>query len=240
MLSHKLVTRFIVIFFLSILAPTFIYADSLIIASGRGAPFVTADKSGFFDLIVKEMFSRINIEAATVLLPSERSLINANTGINDGNIARIKGLEKTYKNLIRVPEKIINYEFVAFTENKNIQVKNWQGLKDFNIAFITGWKIFEKNATQYKSLVKIQNATQLFELLNKDRVDLVLYERWSGVWWSKQFTHPLYFTDPPIVSKNMYLYLHKKHTHLISKLVKSLKSMKKDGAYQRIFQQTLN
>lgn len=238
MKSYSLINRLFLVLLINSLSIPFLYAD-IVITSGKNEPFLTPDKTGFYDIVLKEMFLRIGKNATTILLPSERSLINANTGINDGNVARIKGMEKKYKNLIIVPEKMIDYEFVAFTKNKSIKLDNWQSLKNYNIAYITGWKIFEKNVRQYKSLVKTQNAVQLFELLNKDRVDIILYDRWSGVWRAKQFSNKIHYIAPPIVTKNVYLYLHKKHRGIIGKLVKSLKSMKKDGTYQRMFNQTL-
>ncbi|WP_198265724.1 substrate-binding periplasmic protein [sulfur-oxidizing endosymbiont of Gigantopelta aegis] len=212
----------------------------IVFSSGKADPFVTTAHDGFYDLILKEMFQRIGLSAKAELQPSERSLINANSGINDGNVARIIGLEKKYKNLIRVPEKMVDYEFVAFTKNKNITIKNWDSLEAYNIAYITGWKIFEKNVKHYKSLVRTQNIEQLFQLLEKNRIDIALYDRWSGAWKVKQLKSDIFHLQPPIVSKKMYLYVHKKHKALIPSLTKSLQSMKEDGTYQQIFKKTLH
>lgn len=185
------------------------------------------------------MFQRINIEAKTVLLPSERSLINANSGINDGNIARIKGIEKKYTNLLIVPEKIIDFEFVAFTKNQHLKVTNWSDLKHHNIAFINGWKVFEKKVTQYKSLVRTKDSKQLFDLLNQDRVDIALYDLWSGLWHIKQSKAKVDYLRPPIASFQLYLYIHKKHKHLVPGLTRALRAMKEDGTYNKIYAQSL-
>ncbi len=115
MLPEKRIKNALFVVLFCTLTPLLSYADTVLtITSGRSEPFVTPEKNGFYDLIVKNMFQRTGIKAETVLLPSERSLINANTGVDDGNIARIKGIEKKYKNLIMVPEKIIDFDFVAF------------------------------------------------------------------------------------------------------------------------------
>ncbi len=233
--------RFFLVFFICLIVPSLSNADSkIVIASGKSEPFLNATHTGFYDLLLAEMFKRIGLTAKAELLPSERSLINANTGINDGNVARIKGLEKKYKNLIRVPEKMIDYEFVAFTKNKKLKINGWDSLENYNIAYITGWKIFEKKAIKYKSLVKTQNVQQLFELINKNRVDIGLYDRWSGVWQAKRFSENIHFLQPTLASREMYLYMHKKHKNIIEKLAESLKSIKIDGTYQRIFDKTLN
>ncbi len=186
------------------------------------------------------MFQRIGVDVKTILLPSERSLINVNNGVDDGNIARIKGVEKKYKNLVMIPEKIINFDFVVFTKNKQFKVSNWQSLKPYNVAFINGWKFFEKKVKQYKSLVRTRDSKQLFNLLSNGRVDIVLYDLWSGVWWTDVNSSDIHYLQPPIARVQLYLYLNKKHKYLVAGLSEALKSMKKDGTYQRIYNETLN
>jgi len=186
------------------------------------------------------MFQRIGLEAKTVLLPSERSLINANTGVDDGNIARVKGLNKKYKNLIMVPEKIIDFDFVAFTKNKHFKVNNWESLKPYNVAFINGWKFFEKKVKHYKSLVRARDSEQLFDLIGNSRVDIALYDLWSGVWWAKMNSSDIHYLQPPIARVQLYLYINKKHKSRVKELSQALRSMKIDGTYQRIYDETLN
>ncbi len=232
--------KLLFILILNAFIPALSYAESAIsITSGRGEPFVNSQQNGFYDQIVKQMFQRINVKAKTTTLPSERSLINANTGIDDGNIARIKGIEKKYPNLIMLPEKIIDFEFVAFAKNKQLKISNWASLQTYNVAFINGWKVFEKKVTQYKSLVRTRDSTQLFNLLKSDRVDIVLYDLWSGVWQIRQSENEIDYLRPPIASYPLYLYLHKKHKALLPGLTKALQNMKKDGTYKNIYSQTL-
>ncbi len=236
-LRHKLYSFVAVI---CTLASFSVSADTVIsITSGRGAPFVNADNTGFYDLIVKNMFERNGIEARVVLLPSERSLINANKGIDDGNIARIKGINKKYSNLIMVPEKIIDFEFVAFTKNRQFRVNNWEQLQQYNVTFINGWKVFEKKVKHYKSLVRARDSAQLFNLISNGRADIALYDLWSGLWWLKHNPDEIYYLKPPIASFQLYLYVHKKHKNLVPDLARALKSMKADGTYQKIYNQSL-
>ncbi|VAW67823.1 hypothetical protein MNBD_GAMMA08-2397, partial [hydrothermal vent metagenome] len=76
--------KFLFILILNAFIPALSHAESIIsITSGRGEPFVNSQQNGFYDQIVKQMFQRINVKAKTISLPSERSLINANTGIDD-------------------------------------------------------------------------------------------------------------------------------------------------------------
>ena len=60
----------------------------------------------------------LGVELRLVKLPAERGLINANAGIEDGDLARITGLEKQYPNLVRVPEKLVDLDFTAFSKQR--------------------------------------------------------------------------------------------------------------------------
>ncbi len=213
--------------------------DEITITSGRDAPFVTAEGDGFYDLIVKEIFQRVGIKAKTVLLPAERSLVNANSGIDDGNIARIKGLEKKYTDLRMVPGKIIDFDFLVFTKDKQFTVDGWKSLKPYNVAYINGWKLFEKKVTHYRSLTKAQDSAQLFGLLENDRADVVLFDRWSGIMWLKQHPVNIRFLQPPLASMELFLYVNKKHQRLVPQLADALQSMKLDGTYIKIYDRTL-
>jgi len=240
MLPKRITSKSLLSFLLLLFFPLLIHANtSFTITSGRGEPFVNAEQNGFYDLIVKNMFQRVGIDAKTVLLPSERSLISANTGVDDGNIARIKGIEKKYSDLVMVPEKIIDFDFVVFTKNRQFEIEGWKSLEPFNVAFINGWKAFEKKVIYYKTLVKPRDTVQLFELLRNDRVDIALYDLWSGVWWVRHHADEIHYLQPPVASYQLYLYVNKKHRALVSELSSALKSMKEDGTYQKIYEQTL-
>lgn len=227
------------LFALIFLSGNLMAAEKLVLNCGNSNPYITADGGGFYGLVVQEVFRRLGLEAETVRLPSERALLNANDGIEDGNIARIKGLEKKYPNLMRVPEKVIDFEFVAYSKDSNIPVTGWTSFKSYDVGFITGWKILEKNVTHTKSLTKVKNPRQLFALLVKDRADIIIFERWGGLWWNKELNADAHLIMPPVEKREMFMYLHKKHAVLVAEVARALAGMKKDGAYQRIFDKTL-
>lgn len=202
-------------------------------------PLNTRQMTGFMDLVAQEAFKRINIELNTIHLPAERGLKNVNAGIDDGEMSRVFGMEKSYPNLIRVPEKIMDWEFVAFSP-RNISLENgWQSLAPYSLAYVNGWKILEKNA-DFPNVSKVRNVKQLFTLLKRKRADLVLYERWSGLFAKKKLgLNNVKMLQPPLTVKAMYIYLHKKHRSLVKPLSRALADIKKDGTYLRFFNQTL-
>lgn len=203
-------------------------------------PLNTEEKTGFLDLIAAEAFSRIGIQLKTVHLPAERGLLDSNAGLEDGEMSRVNGLDRTYKNLIKVPEKIMDWQFTVFSKTASRIEGGWSGLKPYSTAFITGWKILEQNVPPDVVLTKVKNDTQLFMLLKNNRVDMVIYEKWGGMAQLRTQNIPdARPLNPPLAEREMYIYLHKKHADLVPRLTEALRAMKNDGVYQRIFKETL-
>jgi len=231
----------IVILFICLGAPATLMAKGdLVLNTAFGHPLSNDEQTGFADMVVNHALAQLDLKMESVKLPAERALLNANAGIDDGDLLRIEGIEKTYPNLIQVPEKIIDIEFVVFTKQPQFTLSDWQSLKPYSIAIINGWKILERNITDVAELTKVKNEDQLFTILSKNRVDAIVYSRWTGLAYITQHNlQGVYMVKPPIAQRSLYIYLHKKHKNLVPKLSQALKSMKLDGSYQRLYEQKL-
>lgn len=207
----------------------------LTINSGSSAPLIINNSDGFYPKLIKGLFERLNISVQTIHLPSSRSLKNAAEGIDNGMIARVKGLEKKHANLVRVPEKVIDLEFVAFSNNKNIKIEKWADLKPYNVSYIRGWKIFDKNVSAYKSLVKAKDPGQLIGLLKNKRVDVILYQSIPAKYLMNKLSYYPHEHSPYLASREMFIYMHKSNAILAPLITKELKNMKKDGAYKKLY-----
>lgn len=196
-------------------------------------PITTVAHDGMLDAILREAFRRAGQSLRMIIAPSERGLVNANSGAVCGVANRIAGLEKGYPNLLRVPEPNMTYEFMAFAR-KPLAVRDWEGLKGLRVGYITGWKILEENV-RAASVIKADGPGQLFELLATDRVDVVLYERQLG----QHQTSVMGLSDvralePPLARRDMFVYLNARHAALVPRLAAALRAMKADGTYAAI------
>jgi polar amino acid transport system substrate-binding protein len=221
-------------------AATYAAASTLSLNVTGHAPLNTDDQSGFIDRVTTLVFQRLDINIETVNLPAERGLLASNSGLEDGEMSRVAGLEKTYPNLIRVPESIMQWEFVAVGKSRPGGEFTWDSLKHKHVAIINGWKILENKMPPETKLVKVKYPKQLFKMLQRDRVDYIVYENWGA----RQFLQEYQMTDaqiifPPLETKNMYIYLHKKHNKLVPEVARILHAIKQDGTYQSIKQKTL-
>ena len=211
----------------------------LTLNAGTAEPFINADGSGFYGELVEEVFKRIGIEAKVIRLPSGRSIINANEGIDDGVIARTQGMDEQYKNIIRVPVPVVQFKFVAYSIDKKLQVKGWDSFEPYSVGYIRGWRIYEVNVKKYKSLTVVNNAEQLFRLLMNGRTDLILFEYYRGTWWNEHLNANAHLIGSPVAQKPMFMYMHKKHKDLVPKITAAIEAVKADGTYDKIADRTL-
>ncbi len=215
--------------------------DAIITLNAVGDPPLNDElMQGFMDRVAQEAFKRIGINLHTIRLPAERGLINANEGISDGEMGRIAGLQTIYPNLIQVPESIMNWEFVVIGSDAVNFNGDWQDLIGKTVAIINGWKILETNIPKQVQVVKVKNPQLLFDLLQRKRTDLIIYERWGGTMRLKKIAmREMELKLPALAIREMYIYLNKKHQPLVERLAQALRAMKIDGSYEKIMRQTL-
>lgn len=213
----------------------------LVLTTGIGKPLGSSEEDiGFVELILVEAFKRAGVKLRIKSVPSKLSLLNANRGLDDGVAFRIKGIDKTYKNLIRIPEIVLCSEFSGYSKRKLDSISSWENLSKYNVSYVNGWRIFENNVIHGGNVRKADKAEMLFKMLKNDRTDMVLHEKWQGISIANKIGLDNAFINKlPLNQKKMYSYLNIKHADLIQKVAHSLKKMKSDGTYQRMFNQVL-
>lgn len=213
---------------------------TLVLNDTNAPPFTTEAKDGFLDIVATEAFRRVGVTLQLVKLPAERGLLNANAGIEDGDLTRIAGLEKLYPNLIRVPEKLLDWEFVAYSKNPAIPAR-WSSIRQHIVGHVTGWKIYEHHLQGANHVVSANGPTQMFMLLARDRIEIALYARWMGHAYIKNLNlGGIHQLKPNLAKKEMFIYLNKRHSKLVPKLAKSLRALKQEGFYKRVQHEKLS
>jgi polar amino acid transport system substrate-binding protein len=224
-----------------LISPALAEMQTLIINSSNYPPVTSPEKDGVLDQVYQEMARRAGVKIVIQAMPAaERSLINQNEGIDDGDVSRVFGLEKQYTNLIRVPEPVMRYEMVVFSRNAHFKVNGIESLLPYDAGIPNGWKILERNVVGTRSVTKLENGEQLFSMLDKDRIDIALIEKFQGMRFVKDMKiQNIRILNPPFLEGDWFMYVNKKHEALVPRLAAALKSMKEDGTYQRIFDTAL-
>jgi len=104
----------------------------------------------FFVRLLEEVCKHNNVILKRNTPPVGRSLIHANQGIDDGDGPRIAGLSSAYPDIVPVPEPFGEFNFGAFARSPDIIINDWTDLKDLNVAYIHGWKIFDNQVKTAK------------------------------------------------------------------------------------------
>jgi polar amino acid transport system substrate-binding protein len=232
--------KYIFIVFCLLFSITAQAEKTLVLNTSYYAPLTSPDHSGALNLFYQELGKRLGMKIEIQSLPAERCLLNADSGIDDGDVARIAGLDRKYTNLRRVPEVVMQFEMGVFSRKHNFTVNGAESLKPYSVGIITGWKILEKNIIDTKSLDKVEDAEQLFTLLDKDRIDVAVLEKMQGLMTiQKMKLKNINLLQPSFITGDWYLYLNKKHEALIPEIAKAIKAMKDDGTHKRIFDSVL-
>jgi len=213
----------------------------LVLNNPTAPPFTTPRHDGLLDIVVGEAFQRAGLKLKLVKLPAERGLINANAGIDDGDLSRIAGIEKVYPNLIRVPEKIFDMDFVAFARNGLIKKASWKNLQPYSVVFIKGWKIFEQKLLPKTEITTAEGPEQIMDMLALGRVQFSLYSRWMGLAIAKRMgIKDIRVVEPPLAERAMFIYLNKRYAAYVPALAKALRDIKREGMYTRVCRETFS
>jgi polar amino acid transport system substrate-binding protein len=240
--AHQLVRLFGVAVLLATVLTSHALAQTakLSLTTGALPPLVSSPgHPGFITELARAMFKRVGVEVEVTTVPTERSLINVNAGLDDGDIFRVAGVEAQFPNVIRIPEKTLDNDFVVFTKRSDIKIRTWADLQPYSVAYATGWKPYERNVLGVKELTKTPSINELPALLEKGRVDVILMDRWQGQWVVRQSGFDFHLLEPPLARFEMFMYLHKKHAALVPRAAKALADMKADGSYQKLYAQYL-
>ncbi len=225
-----------VVFFVMLLSSFSVLAKpGLVLNTWAEPPLSIVDQTGYLDQIVIEAFRRLDLAIDIVKKPVERSILDANHGIGDGEFIRISGLSETYQNLVQVPEAIFEFEFVVFTKKHDVVVNGWDSLKPYSVGIVIGWKILEQKVKHARRRSDVPTPQSLFKMLAGDRIEVAVYARYLGA----EIVHDMGLSNivplsPPLAVKPMYLYLHKKHRNLVPLVAQKLRDMKKDGTFLKI------
>lgn len=206
----------------------------LVLNDANSAPFTNEADTGLVDVVAHEAFRRAGLQLKLIRLPAERALLNANAGIDDGEVSRIAGMEKAYPNLIPVPEKLVDHHFVAFTRNAKLKHATWNSVTPFSVGYIRGYKIIESNLRPETKTTTANDAEQLLTMLDKGRIDIAIYRRWEGIALARKMgIENIHIIEPSLAEKEIFIYLHKRHADKVPKIAAALREIRAEGLFAR-------
>lgn len=192
------------------------------------------------ELVMKEIYKKLNIEMQLDKHPGNRALSLANGGKSDGELIRTTAIERTKSNLVRIPTPISQVRYSVYTKKaKAFEVKDWNSLKPYSIGVVSGIKFIEERSELFDSTV-ISNPQSLFKMLYLERVDVAVFTELDGLFMLKKLNlhNDIVNLSPPLEVVPVYHYIHRKHTALIDQLSTLMQEMETSGELQALIRQS--
>jgi polar amino acid transport system substrate-binding protein len=163
--------------------------------------------------------------------PGERALIDANEGIDDGDLSRIKGIEATYTNLIMVPEPLTNLNQVAYATRK-LNASSIDELAKIGASAVVliGNKIMDgmvKPKLAPEKYYQVADLALAFKMLMAGRVDVLLVSDVQAKTWLALPENAAAFPLFQWHHLSTYTFLHKKWASAVPKIAASYKKLRK-------------
>ena len=191
-----------------------------------------------------KVFGKFSIQFRLKQFPKERALAQANSGVVDGDAYRVFDFHKVtnneYPNLMRINETYLSVSFTAFVtdKNKDLEVADWTDLSKYKVAVIRGNKKMEARAKKYlqkENRIVVSEYEQAFGKLTLGRLDVVIGKPSVGikVMRKKKNIH----MRGKFGVRELFFYIHKKHSSLIPKIEAEIKKLREDGTLKEIEKQ---
>jgi polar amino acid transport system substrate-binding protein len=191
--------------------------------------------------ILSAAYGYLGYELTIISLPARRALMQANDGGYDGDLARMGNIGDQYPNLLAVPTPVIEFAAVAFTIGVTRDIEDWSSLSGLRIGIMRGM-LFAEQGTLGLNPIELDNMESLFSALAKDRLDVVIAIRESGLLISQWLLpdagiHPV---GEILFQGSMHHFLHKSHADLVPQIDAILRQMTARGEIEQMHQEYLH
>ncbi|MDP4983678.1 substrate-binding periplasmic protein [Pseudoalteromonas tunicata] len=165
--------------------------------------------------LLHQAYQAIGCDFTVLTMPAGRAIIeDIRDDSIDGEVVRGRNFSNLVTDFIAIPTPIMTMEVFAFSKTKKIEYATWNALKPYRIATVRGFTVIEKQLQKHQQITLLNTATQAFELLEKDRVDIVILPAPLR----QLATFNIETLQPALLEQPLYHFLHKRHQHLITPL----------------------
>lgn len=188
--------------------------------------------------VMAEAYRRLGMKMEVHEFPGERALQTANDGKVDGELYRKGDIAETFTHLIKIPVVISSADFVVFVKDSSISAYDWNSLLPYRVGYKRGVKSVEMNLVKGTKSEPVSSTDQAFKKLEAGRNDVVISPKITGlVLLSQLGITGVTALDPPLLSIQLFHYLHEKHKTLVPKLTATLQQMEKEGLIRELHKQ---
>lgn len=189
-------------------------------------------------LLIRDAFSTLGIDIEMVYLPRLRSLDQANRGYIDGDLLRSEGIKEEARNLIRVPESICISHYYIYAPTQTTTSNYWSDFPDPQPIILTemrGINFLWPESLMNTTPLTVPDTQQGLRAISNGRGNLLLLpEGLLELIINNQPDIEFLKLHPRTGSLPGYVWLHKRHKALVSKLAQALAKVKQGMVEQGV------
>lgn len=186
-------------------------------------------------MVMGRIYRQLQVDWRLLRIPTEDALQGANSGVVDGELIRIKGVENSLNRLQRIPYPIARIKLIAFTaQNDDFVVTNLADLSGLSIAVIRGVALTD-NLTKGQERHYADTVEGLFRLMDTGQTDIALTFQLDSEKYLQSVGKALDFhASTPLMEVEMFHYLHKRNADLIERVSRHMQRLHESGELERM------
>lgn len=181
---------------------------------------------------VSRIYEGCDLQVVFLEFPQERSIVTAEAGNIDGELARIKAVVSKDSPLIPLPTPLLHIEIVPVRHFGFEPIRSSKDLAGMRVSYQRGFRILNHLVPETTTVVEVNTTHQIFRLLSLDRVDVGLMMRQQALINFASF--PNMEMDEPILREPVYHFVHERHAGDILCLDRSLSKLIEGGIVERL------
>lgn len=174
--------------------------------------------------VLVRAYKELDIRVETVKASPRRALLDAAAGRTDGELVRVADIGAVHESLIRVDVPIVVARTYAYASNPELRGKSFDMLRHLRVGHVAGARFAAELADGFSEVWTAETPEQLFEMLRRDRIDLVIAGEGTGQRIIRERgmsgVFPLL---PSLRSIAFYHFLHESHADLVPKIEEVLR-----------------
>lgn len=180
--------------------------------------------------VLREAYGRLGYKLEMRHLSSAS---HANAGLVDGELMRIGGLSRRFKNLVQIPIPVNYTQVVGFATRLDVHIRGWSSLRPYRLGVIDGVLLTEQE-TRGMDRRFATTPDQLVRWLSDDQIDIAVLPRDTGLLSAvEQGVSEVRELPGVLETVFVYHYLNTKYKHLVPDLTRELKVMLLSGETRR-------
>ena len=207
--------------------------EEFVFSTAAGAPIQEISEQ-----VLHEAYNNIGLNIRVEHLPIARSLVISNSDQLDGEVSRVEGLDKEFRNLLRIPVAINFIEGYAFIKNDSFPVLDWETMRPYSLVCVMSVKFIRQKMEQTENNCHyVTTYIQAVHLLQLDRFDIAVLPKINAMAAiNKAKLADIKISGKALTKLNLYHYIHKKNRDIIPTPSAELIKMEVNGRIRAIRQ----